>query len=136
VAREGTEPSDRCYLVPSRRVALYRLTRPQTALSGGRGEAPGTGGPPWCWLLGSLVDRSFYGGRLYRDELIQCQSDYDNYTCPHAKVAMSSGDGMGPSTQVLVARHAWVPEVTSHPVSRISYPKLETPKRGFRGPGA
>jgi hypothetical protein len=28
-----------------------------------------------------------------------------------------------------------VPEVTSHLVSRISYPKLETPKRGFRGPG-
>jgi hypothetical protein len=105
VAREGTEPSDRRYLVPSRRVALYRLARPQTALSGGRGEAPGTGGRPWCWLLGSLVDRSFYEGRLYRSELIQCQSDYDNYACSHAKVAMSNGDGMGPSTQVLVARH-------------------------------
>jgi hypothetical protein len=74
-------------------------------------------------------------GCLYRGELIRCQSDYDNYACSHAKVAMSSGDGMGPSTQVLVARCTWVPEVTSHPVSRISYPKLETPKRGFRGPG-
>jgi hypothetical protein len=54
------------------------------------------------------VDRIFYGQpRLYQDELIQCQSDHGDYACSRG-VALLSGVGMNSSTQVPVARHAWV----------------------------
>jgi hypothetical protein len=45
-------------------------------------------------------------------ELIQCQNDHDDYACSHGVVAMSGGDGMGPSTRVPIARHVRVPLVT------------------------
>jgi hypothetical protein len=41
--------------------------------------------------------------------LIRHQNDDDDYTCSCGGVAMSCGDGMGPSTQVSGARCMWVP---------------------------
>jgi hypothetical protein len=46
-------------------------------------------------------------------ELIRYQSDHNDYMCSHGVVSMLGDDGMGPSTRVLVARHAWVFVVTS-----------------------
>jgi hypothetical protein len=85
-----------------RPVTLYRLAWLLDCLF--RGEAPGTDGPPRCWLPGSLVDMSLYGGALYRRELIRYQSDHDDYACSHSKVAMSGCDGMGLSTRVPIAK--------------------------------
>jgi hypothetical protein len=40
------------------------------------------------------VDQISYGeARPFQDELIRCQSDHDDYACPHGRVAMSGGDG-------------------------------------------
>jgi hypothetical protein len=45
------------------------------------------------------VDRISYGeAHLYQGELIQCQSDHDNYACSHGGVAMSGDDMMDSST--------------------------------------
>jgi hypothetical protein len=53
------------------------------------------------------MDRIPYGeARLYQDELIQCQSYYDDYACPCGGVAMLGGDGMDPSTRVPAVRCA------------------------------
>jgi hypothetical protein len=61
------------------------------------------------------MDHTFYGEICpYLGELIGCQSDYDDYAYSYSEVAMSGGDGMGPSTRVPVARHAWVPVVMSY----------------------
>jgi hypothetical protein len=38
----------------------------------------------------------------------QCRSEHDDYTCSHNEDAMSGDDGMGSSTRVPVAKHAWV----------------------------
>jgi hypothetical protein len=63
------------------------------------------------------VDRIFHGEpRPYRVVLIRCQSDHGEYVCPYGGVVMSGGDEMGSSTQVPLARRAWVLAVTSCPV--------------------
>jgi hypothetical protein len=51
---------------------------------------------------------------FYQDVLIRCQSCHDDYACSCGGVAMSSGDGMDPSTQVPVVRCTWLPKTMSY----------------------
>jgi hypothetical protein len=45
------------------------------------------------------MDQIFHGEtRPYQGELIRCQSDHDDYAYFCGGVAMSGGDGTGPST--------------------------------------
>jgi hypothetical protein len=48
------------------------------------------------------------------DELIRCQSNYGDYSCPYDVVVMSGGDEMNPNTRVPVARHVWAHVVISY----------------------
>jgi hypothetical protein len=60
------------------------------------------------------MDQTFHGEtHPYRGEIIRCQSDHDDYACSRGEVAMSGGDEMGPCTRVPIAKHVWVPVVTS-----------------------
>jgi hypothetical protein len=45
---------------------------------------------------------------LYHGMLIQWQSYLGHYPCPCGRVAMSDGDGMASSTQILVVGCTWV----------------------------
>jgi hypothetical protein len=60
------------------------------------------------------------------DELIRCQSNYGDYSCPYDVVVMSGGDEMNPNTRVPVARRMWSYLILSgikwsrHPRARLS----------------
>jgi hypothetical protein len=47
-----------------------------------------------------------WGTHPYRGEVLQCQSNHDDYVCSHGEVIVSGGDGMGPSSRVPIARRA------------------------------
>jgi hypothetical protein len=68
-------------------------------------------GGPLCWLPGSLVDQSLYGGLLLsRDAYpIMCV----------LMVKLLCQAVMGPSTRVSVARHVWVSGIKWHDFPRI-----------------
>jgi hypothetical protein len=83
-------------------------------------EAPGTGFLSWCCLPESLMDKYIHGeARFSQGMLIRCQSYQSDYACSCGGAAMSNGDGMDPSTQVLVVRCAWVPLALSYYISRL-----------------
>jgi hypothetical protein len=62
----------------------------------------------------SLLDGISYGEiHLYQGVLIRYQSYCVDYACSFSGVAVSDSDGMGSSTQDLVARCTWAPAATS-----------------------
>jgi hypothetical protein len=61
------------------------------------------------------MDRIPYGeAHFYQDELIQCQSYYDDYTYYCGEVTMSDEDGMDLSTRVPVVRCVWAHVAMPH----------------------
>jgi hypothetical protein len=74
----------------SRPIALYRPARPHTTF-------PGDARPSGLIIC-------FGADRIYRGELIRCQSDHDEYVCSRGGVAMSGSDGTDTSTQVTVCQ--------------------------------
>jgi hypothetical protein len=56
------------------------------------------------------MDRIPYGeAHFYQGELIRCQSYHGNYACSCGGVAMSDGNGMDSSIEVLSIRCMWTP---------------------------
>jgi hypothetical protein len=61
------------------------------------------------------MDQIPYGeAHFYQGKLIRCQNYHGNYACSCGGLAMSGGDGMDSSIELLTIRCTWAPVALFH----------------------